>query len=380
MESKYADRQKFKDESKRYKKLAKSESDLTKKKEYENIAAKFNGLQLARKIQLNSAYGALANLWWRWFDLNNAEAITMTGQLVVRWIERRINEYLNTVLGTNKDRVIAMDTDSIYVTMDDLVKKVFPNGTDTNKIIDFLDKVSKEKIQGVINKACLEIFDYLNAHKPALKMKRETIADRALWTAAKNYMLNAYDIEGTRFEEPELKVTGIKSVMPSTPEVVREAMKKTFKIVMKGDQDELHRFIENFRKEFVGKPFENVAMPRGVKGIEKYHDAARIYKDGCPQHVRAALVYNKLIRDFNLISDYEQIYSGDKIKFGFLKLPNPSRQDVIAVTNSLPKEFGLDRFVDYDRQFNKTYLEPLNDILGVIGWTTEKKATLDDWF
>jgi hypothetical protein len=168
--------------------------------------------------------------------------------------------------------------------------------------------------------------------------------------------------------------------MPSTPEVVREAMKKTFKIVMKGDQDELHRFIENFRKEFVGKPFENVAMPRGVKGIEKYHDAARIYKDGCPQHVRAALVYNKLIRDFNLISDYEQIYSGDKIKFGFLKLPNPSRQDVIAVTNSLPKEFGLDRFVDYDRQFNKTYLEPLNDILGVIGWTTEKKATLDDWF
>lgn len=219
METKYADRQKFKNESKRYKNLAKDEVDPEKKKEYENLSSKFNGLQMARKIQLNSAYGALGNLWFRWFDLDNAEAITMSGQLAIRWIERSVNNYLNKVLGTDKDRVIAMDTDSIYVTFDDLVKKVFPDGRfgdgakRKHKIVEFLDKVAKEKIQGVINQACTEIYEYLNAHKNALKMKRETIADRGLWTAAKNYMLNAYDIEGYRYEEPELKVTGIKAVI-----------------------------------------------------------------------------------------------------------------------------------------------------------------------
>jgi DNA polymerase elongation subunit (family B) len=381
MESKYADRAKFKAESKKYKNLAKDEKDPIKKKEYENLSAKYNGLQMARKIQLNSAYGALGNLWFRWFDLDNAEAITMTGQFAIRWIERAVNDYLNKILKSDsKDRIIAMDTDSLYVTLDDLVKVVFPQGASKQKIVDFLDKVAKEKIQEVINKACFDIYEYLNAHKNALKMKRETIADRALWTAAKNYMLNAFDIEGTRFDIPELKVTGIKAVMPSTPAIVREAMKKTFSIVMTGDEEQLHRYIDEFRREFVSKPFEVIAMPRGVKGLEKYHDAAMVYKSGCPIHVRASLVFNKLIRDFNLISEYEQIYSGDKIKFGYLKVPNPCRENVIGILSTLPKEFGLDRFIDYDLQFRKTYLDPLNDILSVIGWSTEKKATLQDFF
>lgn len=380
MESKYNDRKNFKDKAKEYKKLAKAETNPVKKQEYENLEAKFNGFQLSRKIQLNSAYGALGNLWFRWFDLDNAEAITMTGQLAIRWVERAINEYLTKVLGIDKRYVIYADTDSAYVTLDDLVQKVFPNGGDPKKITEFLDKVVKEKLQGVINKSCEELYAYLNAHKPALKMKRENIADKGLWVAAKMYMLNVWDSEGNRYDEPELKVTGIKAVMPSTPGIVREAMKETFKIMMNEGQERLHDFIYNFRNEFVGKPFDVVAMPRGVKGLEKYHDAGRIYKSGTPQHVRASLVFNKLIRDYRLVDDYEQIYSGDKIKFGYLKVPNPCREDVIAVTNGLPKEFGLDRFVDYDRQFNKTYLEPLNDILSVIGWSTEKRATLDDFF
>lgn len=379
MESKYNDRKAFKDEAKKFKKLAKDEQDPKRKQEYENLAAKFNGLQQARKIQLNSAYGALGNLWFRWFDLDNAEAITMTGQLAIRWVEKAVNEYLNKLLKTNKDRVIASDTDSIYVTLDDLVNAVYPNGGDTSKIVEFLDKVAKEKLQKVINDACSELYKYLNVHKHALKMKRETIADRGMWVAAKNYMLNAWDIEGLRFTEPELKVTGIKAVMPSTPGIVREAMKKTFKIMMNGKQEELHAFIENFRTEFTGKPFEQIAMPRGVKNLEKYADAARVYKSATPIHVRASLMYNKTLNDFKL-TDYEKIYSGDKIKFGYLKLPNPTREDVIAVINALPKEAGLERFIDYDRQFSKTYLEPLNDILSVIGWTTEKRATLDAWF
>jgi DNA polymerase elongation subunit (family B) len=380
MESKYNDRKHFQNEAKKYKKLAKAETDPVLKQEYENLASKFTGFQLSRKIQLNSAYGALGNLWFRWFDLDNAEAITMTGQLAIRWVERAINEYLSKVLGEEKRYVIYADTDSAYVTLDDLVKKVFPNGGDPKKITEFIDKVAKEKLQSVINKACEELYEYLNAHKPALKMKRENIAEKGLWVAAKNYMLNVWDSEGTRYDEPELKVTGIKAVMPSTPGIVREAMKDTFKIMMNGGQDKLHEYIDNFRQEFTGQPFELIAMPRGVKNLEKYHDAARVYKSATPIHVRASLVYNKLVRDFKLVNEYEQIYSGDKIKFGYLKLPNPSREDVIAVINALPKEMGLTRYIDYDRQFSKTYLDPLNDILSVIGWTTEKRATLDDFF
>jgi DNA polymerase elongation subunit (family B) len=380
MESKYNDRKSFKDKAKEYSKLADKETDPSKKKEYENLSAKYNGLQLARKIQLNSAYGALGNLWFRWFDLDNAEAITMTGQLAIRWVARAVNDYLSKIIGKNKEYVIYADTDSIYVTVDDLVKKIYPNGGDPHKITEFLDKVSKEKIQSVINKACTELYEYLNAHKPALKMKRETIADKGLWVAAKMYMLNAYDVEGKRYSSPELKVTGIKAVMPSTPEIVREAMKDTFKIIMNEGQDKLHEYIEGFKSKFVKKRFDQIAMPRGVKNLEKYHDAARVYKSATPIHVRASLMHNKLVRDYGLVGEYEQIYSGDKIKFGYLRLPNPSREDVIAVLNNLPKEFGLERYVDYDRQFSKTYLEPLNDILTVIGWSTEKRATLDDWF
>lgn len=386
MESKYNDRKKFKDLAKDYKQKAKDEKDPVKKVELENLATKFNGLQLARKIQLNSAYGALGNLWFRWFDLDNAEAITMTGQLAIRWVEKAVNNYLNELLKTEKDRIVAIDTDSIYITMDDLVTKVFPagrfgDGVERNKkITEFLDKVAKEKLQGVIDNACIELFKYLNAYKPSLHMKRETIADKGLWVAAKNYMLNAWDIEGYRYDEPELKVTGIKAVMPSTPGIVREAMKKTFKIMMNDGEEKLHSYIEDFRKEFMGKPFDIIAMPRGVKNLDKYSDATKIYKSATPIGVRASLVYNKLVRDHKLTSEYEQIYSGDKVKYGYMKLPNPSREDVIAVINSLPKEFCLDRYIDYDRQFDKTYLQPLNDILSVIGWSTEKRATLDDFF
>jgi DNA polymerase elongation subunit (family B) len=184
----------------------------------------------------------------------------------------------------------------------------------------------------------------------------------------------------TALDEPELKVTGIKAVMPSTPQIVREAMKETFKILMNGKEEQLHEYIDKFRKEFVGKPFSQIGMPRGVNNLEKYRSSATVYKDACPIHVRASLVYNKLIDDFKLHSEYEQIYSGDKIKFGYLKMPNPARENVIAVLNDLPREIGLDRFIDYEKQFEKTYLHPLNDIISVVGWSTEKKATLDEWF
>jgi DNA polymerase elongation subunit (family B) len=260
-------------------------------------------------------------------------------------------------------------------------KQVFTKDAPKEKVVEFIDKIVKEKIQKIIDKSCQEIFEYMNGYQPALSMKRENIADRGLWTAAKNYMLNVWDSEGLRLDEPDLKVTGIKAVMPSTPQIVREAMKETFKILMNGKEEHLHEYIDKFRKEFYGKPFSQIGMPRGVNNLEKYRSSATVYKDACPIHVRASLVYNKLIDDFKLHSEYEQIYSGDKVKFGYLKIPNPVKRECYrGDLNDLPREIGLNRYIDYEKQFEKTYLHPLNDIISVVGWSTEKKATLDEWF
>jgi len=385
MESKYNDRQHFKKLMKDAKKAldkAKKSGDKDEIEHQTKLVSKYNNLQMVRKTQLNSAYGALGNQWFRWFDLDHAEAITMTGQMAIQWVANDVNAYLNKILGTKDiDFVVASDTDSLYVTLDQLVEKIFPGGGDRIKIASWIDKVCKEKIDGVIEKSCQRLYAYLGAHKPALHMKRESIADKGMWTAKKHYILSVVDNEGFVYEKPDLKIMGISAVKSSTPSLVRDAMKKTFRIMMEQGEDAIQEYIQEFKKEFVGQPFEVVAFPRGVKNLNKYKDAARIYKSATPQHVRASLMYNKLLSDYKLNNgDREMIYDGDKIKYAYLKKPNPSREDVIAVLNDLPKEFGLDRFIDYERQFQKTYLEPINDIISVIGWSVEKKATLDDWF
>lgn len=385
METKYNDRVHFKklmNDAKKELREAKKLGSKSEVERLEKLVSKYNNLQMARKIQLNSAYGALGNQWFRWFDLDHAEAITMSGQLAIQWVANDVNAYLNKILGTeNIDFVVASDTDSLYVTLEKLVDKIFPQGGDKFKIAEWIDKVCKEKINSVIQKSCEKLYRYLGAPGTPLGMKRESIAEKGMWTAKKHYILSIIDEEGFVYAEPKLKIMGISAVKSSTPSLVRDAMKKTFKIMMNDGEDAVQQYIEEFKKDFVGKPFEVVAFPRGVKNMNKYKDAARIYKSATPQHVRAALMYNKLLGDYKLNNgDREMIYDGDKIKYAYLKKPNPSREDVIAVLNDLPKEFGLDRFIDYERQFQKTYLEPINDIISVIGWSTEKKATLDDWF
>jgi DNA polymerase elongation subunit (family B) len=381
MKTKYDDRVLFKNLMKDAKKQLKAAKTPEEIEDAEKLVAKYNNLQMARKIQLNSAYGALGNQWFRWFDLNHAEAITHTGQLAIQWVARDVNAYLNKILKSdNVDYVVASDTDSLYVTLDALVSRIFDEDADRIKVAEFVDKVCKEKINDVIRKSCESLYEYLGAAMPALKMKRESIADKGMWVAKKLYILSLVDDEGTIYTDPYLKIMGIAAVKSSTPAIVRTAMKKTFEIMMHGGEQALQEYIQEFKTEFRKQPFEVVAFPRGVKNMNKYKDAARIYKSATPQHVRASLMYNKLIDDHKLTSDREKIYDGDKVKYGFLKRPNPSREDVIAVINELPPEFGLTSFIDYERQFTKAYLEPINDIISLIGWSTEKKATLSDWF
>jgi len=331
--------------------------------------------QMAIKILLNSLYGAMGNRYFRFFDQRIAEAITLSGQLTIRWAEVALNKYLNKVMGTNTDYIIAIDTDSLYVNMGPLVEQVKP----TNPI-DFLDKVASEKLEPVLTKAYQELFDLMGGINNSMVMKREAIADRAIWTAKKRYILNVHDNEGVRYKKPKLKIMGIEAIKSSTPAPCREGLKELFKVMMKGDERENQKAIDQFKTYFKTLPAHDIAFPRGVSNVSDYRNAETVYRKGTPIHVRAALLHNKLVKDLNLTKKYQPIQNGEKIKFVYLKLPNQIKENVIGFMQYLPEEFDLDRYIDYDLQFQKTFLDPIEHIFKAVGWSTEEVGTLDDFF
>lgn len=346
--------------------------------------SKYHNFQLTKKIQLNSAYGATGTQYFRFYDTRLAEATTLSGQLVIRWIARDINKYLNNILKTESgdvDYVIAIDTDSIYLNLKDLVHTIYKGNlpSDKSKIVDLLDKVANEKIQSVIDRSCFALKSYLNARSQKMQMKRESIADKAIWTAKKRYILNVYDVEGVRFDEPKLKLQGIEAIKSSTPEVCRQKIKDAIKIILTQTQSELHRYIEEFRATFRKMIPEDIAFPRGCNGLSTYSDERMVFKKGTPMHVRGALVYNKLLKDLKLTKKYRLIEEGSKIKFLYLREPNQIQQNVITMGDGgLPVEFNLHKYVDYDLQFEKTFLDPLKIILDAVHWTTKKQISFDD--
>lgn len=346
--------------------------------------AKFHNYQLTKKVQLNSAYGAMGSPYFRFYDIRLASAVTLTGQLVIQWLAQDINKYLNKILKTDdKDYVIAIDTDSLYINLETLVEKVYQGNIpeDKVKVVDFLDIVAEEKLQGVIDRSCVRLRKYLNSYAQKMVMKRENIADKAIWTAKKRYMMNVFDSEGVRYETPKLKLQGIEAVKSSTPEVCRNKIKEAIKLIMTKPQSDLHKYIADFKKTFKELPPETIAFPRGCNGLNKYCDSRNIFRSGTPIHVRGALVHNHLIEEKKLKRKYTCIQEADKIKFIYLKEPNPTHGHVISFTeNGLPEEFGLHQYVDYEKQFEKTFLDPLKAILNAIGWTTEHRTTLDDIF
>lgn len=376
MQSMYDDRVVWKNRMLDYKReYEKNPSDdLTKK------IAQCHNMQLAKKIQLNSAYGALGNEYFRWFDLKYAESITKGGQLSIRWIEKALNEWLNKTLGTkDEDFVVAIDTDSVYITLEKLVEKVFPDGAEDEKVVDFLDKSCDEIIEPIIDKSYQQLANYVNATENKMFMKRENIGNKAIWTAKKRYIMNVFDSEGVRYEEPRLKIMGIEAVRSSTPASCRENIKKALTVIMTKGEDELIKFIDDFREEFKTLPFEDIAFPRGCRGLNKYVDSAMIYKKGTPLHVRGALMYNHLLIEHK-IDRFQPVQEGDKVKYVYLKLPNPSRENVIAVSSQLPRQLGLDKYIDYDTQFEKAFLDPMRTIIDAIGWNVEKQMTLEAFF
>ena len=395
MENVYNDRVK-------YKKLM-----LEAKQEYEDTGdpallkkiSRYDNIQMAKKISLNSAYGAIGNNYFRYFDLLVATAITTSGQLSIRWVEKSFNIYLNRILKTTGvDYVIASDTDSVYVTFESLVAEKFKSGEQTSEIVNFLDAFAKEELEPFIDKSYEALAKRMNAYDQKMQMAREAIASTGIWTAKKRYILNVWDMEGVRFKEPYLKIMGIEAVKSSTPAPCREKIKQALKIIINGDEKELNAFIKDFREEFMNLPAEDIAYPRSCNGIEKYTATSKstmdlisgetveygFFKKGAPIHTKGAILMNYLVEKNNLSAKYPFIQEGDKVKFIALKEPNKYQSSSLSFMTSFPTEFGMEDLIDRPQQFEKSFIEPLRFITDKIQWGIDggdgRQGTLEDFF
>jgi DNA polymerase elongation subunit (family B) len=361
---------------------AKQEYEKNPDPELVKEISRCNNIQMARKIQLNSAYGAIGNQYFRYYKLANAEAITLSGQVSIRWIENKMNEYLNNLLKTEDiDYVIASDTDSIYLNLGPLVNKFFSNKLDDKRaIVSILDKICKDKIEPFIDQSYSELAKYVSAFDQKMQMKRENIADKGIWTAKKRYILNVWDSEGVRYSEPKLKMMGIEAVKSSTPSPCRTKIKEALKIIMTKTESDLIAFIDQFKSDFFEMPPEEISFPRSVNGLTKWKDPVTLYKKSCPIHVRGALLYNFQITKNKLTHKYPLIQEGEKIKFVYLQTPNILGENVVSFISNFPQEIKISKNIDYKLQFQKSFLDPLKIILDVIGWKTEKEVNLEFLF
>jgi DNA polymerase elongation subunit (family B) len=381
METMYDDRTKYK----RLMLQAKQKYEDTKDPKLLKDISKYNNIQMAKKISLNSAYGAIGNNWFRYFNIMVAEGITLSGQLSIRWIEKALNIYLNKLLETkNEDYVIASDTDSVYITFDRLINKVFSVGTETEKIVTFLDKIATEKLEPFIDKSYTALAQTVNAYEQKMDMSREVIADKGIWTAKKRYILNSWDIEGVRYKTPQLKIMGIEAVKSSTPAVCRQKIKDALNIIMTGDEKELNNFIQEFRDEFMKLPPEDIAYPRSVNGLKKFSSSNGMFAKGAPIHCKGAILYNHLVKKHKLSNKYPLIQEGDKIKFLHMKQPNVYTASAFSFLTFMPKELDIVDRIDYDEQFTKSFVEPLRFITEKILWKIDDsygtQGTLEDFF
>lgn len=382
MEEMYSDRSKFKKKMINAEKLReKSLDDPEAMVQITKDISRYNNLQNAMKVCLNSAYGTIGTPHFRFFDIRVAEAITMSGQMCIRWIIDQTNAYMNKILETDGvDYVIASDTDSIYLDLGAVVDKFIPKEKNKKKIINMLDKFCADRLQKFIDSSFGELAEHLNAHSQKMLMKREVLADKGIWTSKKHYILNVYNSEGVEYATPQIKAVGMSMVQSSTPSFFRERMKKAVEIIMNGTEDDLCEFIEKVREDMMTVPMTEISFPRGTNDIGKWGDQDTTYSKGTPIHVRGSLIFNKLIESHHLEKKYEMIRDGDKVKFIYLREPNTVRSNIISFVNRLPPEFDLDSFVDYDMQFEKAFVKPMELITKVIGWKTKQSSSLDDFF
>jgi DNA polymerase elongation subunit (family B) len=390
METMYGERKLYKEKMLEAKRQLKALPDTASQAERDRLEfdiTKYHNFQLVRKIQLNSAFGAVGNPYFRYYDIDCAEAITVSGKLAIRWIEQELNKYLNKMAGTTDvDFVVASDTDSVYLCLDKVVQKIFTKPATDQKITEVLEKVCKDKIEPYITTKYEELAVRVNAYDQKMRMKRESICSKGIWTAKKRYMLNVMMGEdGVLLKEPELKIMGIETARSSTPQIVRQALKTAIGLIMNEGEAAVRQFVQTFQEQFNTAPVEDIAFPRSVTGMEKYSCKSNVYKKSTPIAVKGSLLFNHFLTKHGLDKKYRLIGEADKIKFVYLKEPNPlshvsGKEQVISFMNQIPKELALDKYVNRDLQFEKSFKEPLKTILDVLYWSIENQPTLEDFF
>jgi DNA polymerase elongation subunit (family B) len=375
MEKMYTGRSKYKKQMLK----VQQEYEQTKDKKLLKEISRLNNLQMAMKIALNSAYGAMGNQYFRYFDIRMAEGITTSGQLSIRWIHDRMNQFMNKILKTEGDYIIAVDTDSIYVTFEKLIDTYYPDQSPEDTI-KFMDKFCEDKVQPYIDKCYSELATMMNAYSQKMQMKREVLADKGIWIAKKRYILNVHNSEGVQYAKPKIKVMGLEMVKSSTPAVIRDKLRDSINVILAGDERTLHEYVATFRNEFNQMKVEDIAFPRGVNGMKTYAGTSSIYAKSTPIHVRGALLYNHYLKVKNLTQTHHVIKDGEKIKFVYLKTPNPINEDVISFLGTLPETLDLHKYIDYDKQFEKVFLDPMTNVIHPLGWHVEEQASLESFF
>lgn len=381
MEEMYNDRNENKKKQLAAEKILVNTFDVAEKHKLINDIARYKSLQMALKVGLNSAYGALGSEFFVLYDKRLAEAITTSGRLGIQWIGKKANEYLQQIIGTKKDYILAQDTDSMYLTLHDLVLKSFAGQTPTvEQRVDFLDKVCSGPLNKVINQKFEELKNYTNAYAQKMIMKREVIADMGFWTGKKKYALSVWDKEGVRYNKAKIKVVGLESVRSTTPTGVRPALERLIELVLCEGETAAQAYIREYRNNFAKFPINEIALSSGVNGLAKYSDSGKVFKDGTPQHVKAALIYNHYLKMNGLDKKYESIKNGNKIKYAMLKSPNPVSSEVLGWENVIPEELNIEKYIDYDAIYERTFLSPVRMIMESCGWHTEKTISLEDLF
>lgn len=344
-------------------------------------AVYYEMMQLSMKIGLNSFYGALSNEYFLFFDQRNAEAITTSGQLSIRWIADHINGFMNSLLKTKDvDYIIAIDTDSNYVSLQKLVDMKFA-GKSTEETVDLLDKTCSGLFEPKINEFYQKLADKVNAYEQLMFMDREAIADSAIWTAKKKYAMRVYDNEGVRFpiNDPYIKVIGLEIKKSNTPTWVRGKLKKALLLILDNQKTEkdVHKFIAQTKKEFQELEPEEISFPTPVNNLRKWMDSQGGFIKGTPAQTKAIITYNKFAQE-NEIDQTLYLKDGDKGKWIYIREPNPMQSPSIAFPGKVPQKMKpfLSKHIDYTTQFDKTFMGPLRILLKAIGWSDKPKATL----
>ena len=354
------------------------------KKELEKNVIQLYNEQLGIKILINSLYGAFSNQYFRFYDERIAESITLTGQLTIKWVEKALNKFFNELLKTKAiDYILAIDTDSVYINFDEFVRQKKTDTMTENDIVDMIHKFDIDVIQPLMEETYCKLGKKLGAKRQEMVMKREDIANKAIWTGKKRYIMQVLDSEGVRYKEPKIKIKGIECVKSSTPMICRNMIKDSIKIILNEDEKSVQDYIQKCYEKFCQQNVIDISFPRGTTNLEKYIGSGQLYKKGTPIHVRAAILYNHFLHEYNLDKKYQSIKSGDKIKFIYLKVPNTIKENIIGFVDVLPDEFNLHEYIDYELQFEKAFVAPVQTILDTSKWSWKYQPpvnTLDEFF